>query len=97
MKGIDNIIWTKHARERADYYGLKGVAADNKLQSSNQVQLRKKVLAYKFEMYGIESLDDVYFSDQSGNWLFTCRKNGQTLTVITVTNRAMANDTQRFE
>ena len=78
------VRWTYHALERAAELDLRVRVLLESFSRSKKYQLSPKQKIYKFQKYGIDSLDFSYYYDKKEDLVFTCKKEELDF-VITVT------------
>lgn len=64
-------VWSNHAIERALEYGISVSELLAGYKNSVQQTLSERQQAYKFSKYGMRSLSDMYFWDETTQLLFT--------------------------
>jgi hypothetical protein len=76
-----------HSLLRAKEIGLTVKEVLDAWYKSSRYTLPKTQEAWKFSVYGLSSLEDIYFYDHESNLLFTCSEKPEFTVVITVTKR----------
>jgi hypothetical protein len=85
------IKFSYHALNRADEIGLSCAELVKAWFRATGYELSAKEKAYKFKVYGMESLDDSYAYDAVTKTIFTLHSSGQStdLVIITVTKKGL--------
>ena len=78
------VRWTYHALERAGELNLRVRELLEAFSRARIYRLSQKQKIYKFNKYGIDSLDFTYYYDRKKDLVFTCKKEELNF-VITVT------------
>jgi hypothetical protein len=88
--------FSHHSLQQADKIGLTCGGLVSAWYRSTDWELSKSQKAYKFETYGMESVDDFYTYDDLTETLFTCHDRKDISIIITVTringNKKKIND-----
>lgn len=84
------IKFSFHALNRADECGVSCAELVKAWFRSTEYTLSKGEQAYKFQTYGLESLDDIYTYDTKSQLIFTVhRDSNRSNIIITVTKRGL--------
>jgi hypothetical protein len=76
-----------HSLKRAQEYQLTVDEVVGAWYRSSKYTLPKGQDIWKFQVYGMRSVDDMYFYDAATNLLFTCSEKEPYTLVLTITKR----------
>lgn len=76
-----------HSLKRAQEYQLKVDDLVSAWYRSSRYTLPKGQEIWKFQVYGMRSVDDIYFYDADTKLLFTCSEKEPYTLILTVTKR----------
>lgn len=79
--------FSHHSLNRAEQQGLSCNDLVKAWYRSTYYELNEREKAYKFQIYGLESLDTFFTFDAITKTIFTCHKDGKYIIIITVTHK----------
>lgn len=82
MKPKGEVVFTKHAREKAEKCGITLEKARELFGKAEKRELKRKVWAYKFGEHGLKEAEAEHY--YYSGWNFVASQNGEKLIVLTI-------------